>query len=314
MKKITCREFTQQGFTLVEMIVVIVITGIIGGMVAMFVRAPVQGYVDSGRRATMTDVADTTVRRISRDLHLALPNSVRVGGGGLLIEFLPTTGGGRYRSAAAGGTGSCAAVAGNTEGDALSFTAADTCFEVVGPMPPLAVGDQVVVNNLGIPGADAYAGNVLNTHNRRAVIAPLGANNIRLNSANRMPLDACQFDLATGSARRCRFQVINTPVTYACAPAAGGVGGTLTRYWGYPIQAVQSANEAALQGLPGVRSALIANNVGAIGGGGCTFTYNANAVAQRTGVVTMALTLTITPPDGQRGESVVLFNATQVKN
>jgi MSHA biogenesis protein MshO len=192
---------------------------------------------------------------------------------------------------------------GNTEGDALSFTTADTCFEVIGPMPLLAVGNQVVVNNLGIPGADAYAGNAANTHNRRGVVAPIGVNSIRLNSVNRLPLDVCQFNPATGTARQCRFRVVDTPVTYACAPVAGGVGGTLTRYWGYAIQAAQPATEVALQALPGVQRALIANNVSA-----CNFTYNPNAVAQRTGVITMALTIT------QQGESVVLFNATQVNN
>ena len=91
-----------RGFTLVEMIVVIVITGIIGGIVAIFIRAPVQGYVDSARRAEMTDIADTAMRRISRDLRLALPNSVRVtstcsGPTTCYVEFIPTTGGGRYR-------------------------------------------------------------------------------------------------------------------------------------------------------------------------------------------------------------------------
>jgi MSHA biogenesis protein MshO len=298
MKKFIFRENQQNGFTLVEMIIVIVITGIIGGMVAVFIRAPVQGYVDSGRRAAMTDVADTAVRRISRDLHLALSNSVRLAGGGLFLEFLPTAGAGRYRSAAAGGTGSCAAVAGNADGDALSFTAADTCFEVVGPLPPVVAGNQVVVYNLGIPGADVYAGNTLNTHNRRAVAA-VGANNIRLVSANPLPLDACQFDPATGAARRCRFQVVTTPVTYACDLAAG----TLTRYSGYPITAVQPTTVATLTGLPGVVTAVMANNVS-----GCGFTYNPNAIAQRTGVVTMALTIT------QQGESVSLYNANQVSN
>lgn len=308
MNKFSHTEYSQQGFTLVEMITVMVITGILGGMVAIFIRAPVQGYVDSGRRAEMTDVADTAVRRVSRDLQLALPNSVRVTPDGLFIEFLPTLGGGRYRSADAGGTGSCVAVAGNTDGDALSFTTADTCFEVIGPMPPLAVGNQVVVDNLGIPGADAYAGNTLNTHNRRSVVAPIGVNSIRLNSANRLPLDACQFDPVTASVRRCRFQVVDTPVTYACVPAAGGVGGTLTRYWGYAIQAAQTSTDsiAELDALVAPfnatrGSALLANNVSA-----CNFTFNPNAVAQRTGIVTMALTIT------QQGESVVLFNATQL--
>ena len=309
MKNLSYSEYQQQGFTLVEMIVVMVITGIIGGMVAMFIRAPVEGYVDSARRAEMTDVADTAVRRISRDLRLALPNSVRVTPGGLFLEFIPTTSGGRYRSVAAGGAGACAAVPGNSEGDALSFAFADTCFETIGPLPaPLpAIGDQVVVYNLGIPGADAYAGNALAAHNRRTITA-VGANSISIAPAIPFPLDACQLNVLTGGAIACRFQVVNTPVTYVCAPAAGGVGGTLTRYWGYAITAGQPATVAALLALPGVNQALIANNVGLLAGGGCNFTYNPNVVAQRMGIVTMALSLT------QAGESVSLFSATHVSN
>ena len=145
------RSINQRGFTLVEMIMVIVIMGIIGGIVAVFLRSPVEGYVASARRAEMTDIADTALRRINRDLRSALPNSVRVTGTcngttTCYLEFLPTTGGGRYRASAAGGTGSCAGVAGNTKGDALSFTTADTCFEVLGLMPAVAAGsDEVVI-------------------------------------------------------------------------------------------------------------------------------------------------------------------------
>ena len=39
------------GFSLVELIMVIVLTGILSGMIAIFIRAPVQGYMDSARRA-----------------------------------------------------------------------------------------------------------------------------------------------------------------------------------------------------------------------------------------------------------------------
>ena len=90
----------QQGFTLVEAVMVIAITGIIAAVVATFIRAPVQGSFDSARRAELTDVADTAVRRISRDLRLALPNSVRVQlvAGVYYLEFLQTSDGGRYRS------------------------------------------------------------------------------------------------------------------------------------------------------------------------------------------------------------------------
>ena len=136
----------ERGFTLVEMIMVIVITGIIGGMVAVFLKAPVQQYMDVSRRADMTDIADTALRRISRDLRTALPNSVRViaagacpvtaanpGGIGLCdsVEFLPTSGGGRYRA----DTGGAAGCLGSPSGEALDFTAADACFGVLGGMP-----------------------------------------------------------------------------------------------------------------------------------------------------------------------------------
>lgn len=287
----------QHGFTLVEMIVVIVITGILGGIVAVFLKAPVQGYVDSARRAEMTDIADTALRRITRDLRLALPNSVRVtgtcGGAGTTcyLEFIPTTGGGRYRAVAVGGAGSCAGVAGNADGDALSFSAADTCFEVLGPMPPVTAGtDEIVVYNVGVPGASAYTGDTLATDNRRA-IAAVGTNYLQITSANALPFDSPGH----------RFQTVRTPVTYVCAPASGGGStGTLTRYWGYAIQPNQPT---ALATLTSVHSgALLANNVSA-----CNFTYSPG-VSQHSGLVTMRLAIT------ENGETINLYNAAHVNN
>jgi MSHA biogenesis protein MshO len=276
--------FRQRGFTLVEMIMVIVITGIIGGMVATFLQAPIQQYMDVARRADMTDVADTALRRVGRDLRLALPNSVRVtgacgGGDACFIEFLPTTGGGRYRAEAAsvGASAGC----GTLPIDVLDFSAADTCFEVLGPMPAVAAGDQIVVYNLGIPGADAYAGN-----NRSAVTAVAA------------PIITIAPFLYPFESPGQRFHVVTTPVTYACAPAAGGVGGTLTRWQGYPIQ---PAPPAALPA--GGTSALLATNVSS-----CRFTYDQNVVAQRSGLVTMNLGIT------EEGEAVNLYSATHVSN
>ena len=273
---------TQQGFTLVEMIVVMVITGIIGGMVAVFLKAPVQGYVDSARRAELTDVADTALRRIGRDLRLALPNSVRVAGtcdgtGSCFIEYLPTKGGGRYR----GGPG-------GTDNQLL-FTAADNGFEVLGLMPPVAAGDHIAVYNLGIAGADAYAGNTLATHNRRAVSAA-GVGSISIASANKLPFDS------PGQ----RFHVITTPVSYVCDGA-----GALWRYWGYAIQDVQTKTDtvAELELLPGYQKARLATNVST-----CLFKYQANVVAQRSGLVTMFLGMT------KDGESVTLYSAAHVSN
>ncbi|OGS93479.1 MAG: hypothetical protein A2061_07995 [Gallionellales bacterium GWA2_59_43] len=284
-----------RGFTLIEMIMVIVITGIIGSMVAVFLQAPVQQYMDVARRADMTDIADTALRRVARDLRLALPNSVRVSPDGLFIEFLPTgsascvvgapcLGGGRYRveAASAGVSAGC----GTLVTDALDFSAADTCFEVLGPMPAVAAGDQIVVYNLGIPGADAYAGS------NRSAVAAAAAPTITI-APFLYPFDS------PGQ----RFHVISTPVTYACAPAAGGVGGTLTRWQGYAIQAAQPVALPA-----GGTSALLAANVS-----NCNFAYDGFVVAQRTGLVTMRLGITEATSNGG-SEAVTLYSATHVSN
>ena len=142
-----------RGFTLIEMIVVIVLTSIIASAVAVFIKLPIQGYVDTARRAEMSDEADTALRRMGRDLRLALPNSVRVDGGAT-VEFLLTRTGGRYR----------AAVDSTGAGDMLDFAVNnDPSFDQFGPLASgigqtISAGDILVVYNLSIPDADAYAG------------------------------------------------------------------------------------------------------------------------------------------------------------
>ncbi len=270
---------TSKGFTLVEMIMVIVITGIIGGIVAMFLKAPIQQYTDVARRADMTDIADTALRRIGRDLRLALPNSVRVAGScsgttTCFIEFLPTKGGGRYRA----GMG----------GDELDFSVADNSFEVLGQMPTglVAGTDQIVVYNLGIAGADTYAGD-----NRTTVSAP-PAGAVANITSKLFPFDSPGH----------RFHVISAPVSYVCSPVAGGAGGTLTRYWGYAIQATQPSNTAVAP-LSTANNALLATHVSS-----CRFSYDAFVVAQRSGLVTTNLGIT------EEGETVTLYSAVHVSN
>jgi len=280
---------TQDGFTLVEMVMVIVITGIIGGMVAVFLKAPIQQYIDVARRADMTDIADTALRRIGRDLRLALPNSVRVttgtcpGGAGTcsFLEFLPTSGGGRYRAdvASSGASAGCGSLA----ADVLDFSTADNCFEVLGGMPPgftFAAGDLVAVYNLGIPGANAYF-----AQNTAAVnVAGSTTAIIKLNTATLFPF----------ASPVARFDVINQAVYYVCDTT----GGTLMRY-SYSIGAAPGTTSALAGGK------LLAGNVGAI----CSFSYDALAVAQqRYGLVTMNLAIS------EDGETITLYSATHVSN
>jgi MSHA biogenesis protein MshO len=302
----TLRPKSEQGFTLVEAMIAIVITGIIGGMVAMFIHLPVQGYVDSEARTELTDVADATLRRMSRDLRLALPNSIRRTAVGavpnqvIYLEFLLTKTGGRYLAEEDNPNG----------GDILSFTdSGSTSFNVVGPMPAgsqeIVSGDSIVVYNLG-PGfapADAYT----------CEAAPAGCNRAEVDTVDQarsaITLTANRFAQQTDpklTSPGHRFHVVTSPVTYVCDPVAG----TLTRYWGYAIQQTQPDNVSAAPltaPTTTVQHALLATRISA-----CEFSYDnatGSMVSQRSGLVGLSLTMK-TP----NGESITLFHQVHVDN
>ena len=256
----------QAGFSLIEMIIVIAITAIVGSMVALFLRVPLESYVAQDRRARLTDTADTALRRMGRDIRLALPNSVRVTsvGGVFYLEFLGTRSGGRYR--AQGG------------GDILDFTAADASFDVLGPAITMQAGDRIAVYNLGIPGADAWAGDTLATYAGAA------------GSVSTLAIASKLFPLASPGNR---FQIVDGPVSYVCDPAAG----TLTRFWGYAIAIAQPTAFAVA-----TPRALLASRVS-----DCSFDYQPG-VTERGGLVSMALNLS------QANETVRLVANTQVSN
>lgn len=112
------------GFTLIEMIVAITIMGIVAGMLAVFIRSPVEGYFATVRRAQLTEEADASLRFMARDLQAALPNSIQVSGGPATysLSFLPINSGGRYREYPTG-TGT---------GTPLRFGQAVTSFDAIG--------------------------------------------------------------------------------------------------------------------------------------------------------------------------------------
>ena len=251
-----CRQPRQRGFTLIEAIVVLTITAIVAAVVAIFMRTPIQSYFDVSRRAAVTDTLDTALLRISRDVRLALPNSVRVTADGQSLEFLHTRTGGRYLSATD--------QAGN--GDVLDFNNVDLSFDLLGAPLDMLSGDQIVIYNLGVPGADAYeATSAATPHVRRTYNGASGlVNRITLATDARFPFDSPGH----------HFQVVDTAVTYRCRD------GVLTRYWGYAIEPVQPDPPA------GGQNALLATQVSA-----CYFGY-APGVTERSDLVTLQLALT----------------------
>lgn len=289
-------RFCHDGFTLIELIIVIVITGILAGMVAIFIKAPIDQYIGIANRAEMTDIADTALRRMGRDIRTAVPNSVRlpVASGSSYIEFLPTKAGGRYRAASDGSDTVCAAAAGNTEGDSLSFSQGDSCFEITGPAVTFAAGDYIVIGSTqsdAIPAYDTTAAGVLRAHDNTAA-------NLGLQS--KVDITATQFP-AFASLESQRFQVIpgdQKAVTYACENVGGTTNGTgtLKRYSGYGFKPAQLA-PAAL----GVSGVLLADKISA-----CSISYN--NINQRNGLVILSLAIT------RSGESISLYQQIHVNN
>lgn len=268
------------GFTLIEMVMVMVITAILAIGTVKFIDGPVQGYVEANVRAELTDIADTALRRIGRDVRAALPNSVRKTDDGLFVEFLNTTTGGMYQTNDAcfttGATGGC---------DHL------VSLGSVVPEASLALTDFVVINNFSnnspdicdsaSPNCSAYCSDSLKTGFNKALVTGTTDST----NADAISFAKTKFCPAAVENSR-RFQVIDGPVSYACDLTAH----TLTRYWGYSIQqaqtSVDSVNKLIALTTADHRS-ILATNVSS-----CTFALypNSGLLALR-----LALTHTTTP-------------------
>jgi len=280
------------GFTLVEAVVTIVILGIVAGIVAVFIRVPILGYRDTLERAELTDQADLALRRIARDIRLALPNSVRASDAGDHLELLLTRSGARYLSEDDG----------VPTVPVLSFdrpsTVAFTAVGMPGTFAQVRAGDYVVVYNLG-PGfepANAYDLAATGITGCPSTSAAGAAGNIACVNAvsaeaattiNGQSIPARTIALAgnpfawqqapmTSPAQR--FQVVSGPVSFYCAQNTDGRL-ALWRAWDYPIvkdQAVPTAGKRALV---------------ATGLTSCDGIFSYGTAARRTGLVGIALSL-----------------------
>ncbi len=293
------------GFTLVELVAVMAIIGIIAAVVALFMRDPVRAYVDTARRGELSDVADTALRRMARDIRSALPNSIRVtpsAGTPVHLELLLTKTGGRYRAQRDN----------VSAGDELLFSTTDTSFDTLGPMSALtgqtvADGDLLVVHNLFAAAAqtesNAYTynsatfmgNNVVRLGTTAGGSLP-NATKIRFRNPGGIALNM-QFPLQSPGNR---FHVVSGPVTYRCAPAgpdANGNGtGMLERISGYAIALAQPAPPVGSSGV-------LAGNVTA-----CNIQYDQLVLTQNHGIVSIQLSIT------RGGETVSLYHEVHVSN
>jgi len=260
----------QRGFTLLEAIAVIVITGVIGTFIAGFLKVPVSTYLNAVVRAEASDLADHSMRRLARDLRLALPNSVRVDGSNTYVEYIDTKVGLRYLAEDDVGIAPPAPY--------LSWNSAALTFTVVGGVPggrhAPVVGDSVVVYNLGADQEPGDAYNCSGVCNRAAITALSSATITMANNPFYLQAGAGTPLMSPGK----RFHVVTSPVSYGCS------GGRLIRYWNYGFQPTQQVPPV------GGQQAVLADNVAS-----CNFTYTGLA-SQRSGII--GITLRFNQRDG----------------
>lgn len=283
------------GMTLIEMVIAILLAGILAIFTVRFIATAMLGYDDLSRRAELVDAAEGALRRMGRDLRLALPNSVRVSDTAANISFalelIPILDGAKYNSKYGAATVK------------LTF-AGDDEFDVFGTFQNSAVlttsGIRVVINNLGTSGNDVYedaaggsgaAGVITSTATTVSISTTVDSNHhITLTPAY-------DFKGSATTGTNHRMYLVTTPVSYLCDASVG----TLMRYYNYAITATQPTTAAAFTAL-NASSARIVNHVG-----GCRV-YSAASDIRDRGLVTLALTLS----DG--GESVNLIYQVQLDN
>lgn len=260
---------------------VIAITGVLFAVVGRFIVQPIQGYMATVARAGLVDTADLSLRRIGRDLAIALPNSVRITASGLGLELIPSTGAARYAT---------------ESGDRLDFGTPDSSFDLIGPPLTLTAAQQLVFYNLGpqVTDANAYADNssaaTQATSNRRTALNAAGpASTIKLSSLAGLPMG--------DNAPPYRVTAVSSPVTYRCDLAAG----TLTRYQNYGFVATQPDPPSS------GTSAVLATGVTA-----CRFSIDGTLVAARAALVNLQLTLS--GSTSTTTESVNLQHAVYISN
>lgn len=286
----------KRGFTLVELTMVMLITGVLAGSMTVFFKPAVDSYLAVGRRAGMTDVADGAMRKMIRDIKMSVPNSIRIANP-WCVEMVPASDGGRFR------TGPDTDPA-NSPGMWIDTGVAVAAFDILTPFnSTVSAGDWVVIGNQNTN--DVYA-NINDANSNRAAIQGHVASPAATAGQRRITLTAPpkQFPIGYGGGRFLIVPNSQQAVFYACANPgvdSNGTGtGTLYRFSAYGFNAAApGACPTATSATP-IMASKVAN---------CAFIYSANAGAtQESGFIEVQLTLQ------NQGEAVSLQYGAHVEN
>jgi MSHA biogenesis protein MshO len=248
------------GFTLVELVVVIVLTAIVSSFIVLFLDAPLQSYFAQTASSNLVDSADRIAAAVNTDVRTALPNSlrIRIVGSRTALELLATEGVARYY-----GQGDNPAKPGEEliVGNAtMGFATLDSfSSQPLPPKPYLSVGNlgttaSPPLGTSASPAYDAYVGG--NGAMTPAGITVTVSTNPGYRGENLVTFNRKMTFQAPGPPGTQpsvhNAYLVSGPVSYVCDSGAG----TLTRYSGYGVTAAQAVPPAGT-------SALLAQNVAA---------------------------------------------------
>jgi len=282
-----------RGFTLVELVVVIMLAGVLAATLTVFLRPAVESWLALRSRSDLSDQAATALRTMQRDVRLAVPNSIRIPNA-QCFELVPTVSGGRFRRDVDPANDPAGCTGASCSSRPLDLSASTTEFDVLTPMMPTpAVGDWVVIDNQN-PG-DVYSGD------NRSQITAISSPPATWMGRHRITVNTKQFPPGYDQARFVVVPNSQQSVFFVCAPAtdANGDGaGTLVRVV-RNFTAAYPSSCPATAGQP-----VLATNVRS-----CRFVYDPNQGAtQQSGFVSMQLELR------RNGETVKLLMGRHVLN
>jgi len=236
----------KNGFTLIELVMVITLMSIIAAIVTPILTRPFANYQDQYARQELVSLAQNTADKISQELKQALPNTIRISSDGSTLEFMLIEQGGRYRSSLI-----------SSDNTALTPAQTDSQFTVLGEFGTYN-NDNARLSIFNTSATNFYT-QLVQTTDQTTVTA--ANNNVQVTatavtacntdcsqSANTAPITQItltrghQFDSSGFGSPRNRVFLFTTGVIYQCSADTVAADGSLNiyRYQNYDFSANQN--------------------------------------------------------------------------